>query len=393
MRLDINNFIVFFVLVSMMYVFSPVISAIFFSFVPEGLLEFTTVGLVLMCFVIVYTLMFKRYCFITPPYINGKISIVFGILLLFTLVSFLIAIYGSLEGAILKSYNSRTGVNLSGLVGGLYYPLVVVISGYISLVMSDFLFFKNIEGRYRYLSAFLAISLLLVFLGSGNRNIVLWSLSLPISLYVGSQSNLRVIMLVSAMIFISVIMAAMRNNGFGSISSFSFPEFEYWNPIVHEYGTTYRVYDLIVNMGNRIYGYDTFGQSYLDTIINLLPSFLKPEGFVSFSDSLSSQYGIDGEGLGNSPIAEVIYNGYFPAVILQVMPFLVITLLIHSKLSSFLNRYLFIVKVAMLGCFFIASFNFWRIGNAELSKIMLSYCFGVVISYFILTLGFRKGNR
>ncbi|EHH3081888.1 hypothetical protein MOV00_001974 [Vibrio vulnificus] len=320
-------------------------------------------------------------------------SIIFGILLLFTLVSFLIAIYGSLEGAILKSYNSRTGVNLSGLVGGLYYPLIVVISGYISLVMSDFIFFKRTEGRYRYLSAFLAMSLLLVFLGSGNRNIVLWSLSLPISLYVGSQSNLRVIMLVSAMIFISVIMAAMRNNGFGSISTFSFPEFEYWNPIVHEYGTTYRIYDLVVNMENRIYGYDTFGQSYLDTIINLLPSFLKPEGFVSFSDSLSSQYGIDGEGLGNSPIAEVIYNGYFPAVILQVMPFLVIILLIHSKLSSFLNRYLFIVKVAMLGCFFIASFNFWRIGNAELSKIMLSYCFGVVISYFILTLGFRNGNR
>ena len=144
----------------------------------------------------------------------------------------------------------------------------------------------------------------------------------------------KVFSLIVSMIFISVIMAAMRNNGVGSIENFTFPEFEYWNPIIHEYGTTYHIYNLIINQEKVIQGYEVFGQSYLDTFINLLPSNMKPEGFISYSNAISQQYGVNGEGLGNSPVSEVIYNGYFPAIIFQTFPFLLIFFLLSSRFHN-----------------------------------------------------------
>ena len=188
MKLDLNNYLVFFILVSFMYVFSPIISNTFFSFLPEGLLEFTAIGLLLVSLVIFYKFISRRYFYIKPAELNGKLCVIFGCFLVFTLVSFLEIIYGSFENAVLMSYNARTGLNLTGLVGRLYYPLIVVIAGYISLVLSDFLFFKRMVAPLRYMSALIAITLLLIFIGSGNRNIVLWSISLPIAIYVGTRS-------------------------------------------------------------------------------------------------------------------------------------------------------------------------------------------------------------
>lgn len=379
MRIDTRSLAVFFILISFSYAFSPLISEIFFDFQPVGLLLFILVALLLIICVSLGFLPYRRFILINTIHLRGFRSLLFGLLLLFSLLSTMLAIYGSMEEAIFRSYMSRTGVILPGVIAFFYYPMLVTISAYISLAISEFMFFKNTDLFYRYANIIVAILFLLIFLASGNRNLMLWGLSLPIALYVGTRPWTKIALLVSAMIFLSVMVASFRNFGLENLSDFIFPEYEYWNPIVHEYGTPYRVYDLIVNKGSRVVGYDIFGQSYLDSIINLLPSFIKPDGFISFSNMISLQYGSNGEGLGNSPVAEVIYNGYFPALLLQVFPFYILIFFTRLKGGYQYSNVTEIVKYAAFAGLIIATFNFWRIGNGELIKIL----FSVLIGFFM----------
>jgi hypothetical protein len=323
----------------------------------------------------------KRYIYVLIPSLKEGRLFLTGLVLFILLAAILLAIYGSFQAAIISSYTSRTGVELSGYISYIYYPLLMFSVSYVSLVLSIAIFVSS-ANRKRIPLLIIVGLFLLVFLTSGNRNLVLWSIAVPLALFVGKAPVWKTIGLVSLMVFVSILMAAFRNYGIEGIASFKFPPFEYWNPIVHEYGTSYRLYDLIVNNDIIISGFEDPLESYLNGIQNLLPSVLKPSEYVSFSTALSRQYASNGEGLGNSPVAEVIYNWYLPAFFIQVLPVILVVILasLQTKTAGH-YRYLFMayLRLASLGALIIVSFNFWRIGFSELIKIELSYIFAFVL--------------
>ena len=157
--------------------------------------------------------------------------------------------------------------------------------------------------------------------------------------------------------------------------AFSLPPWEYWNPIHHEYGTTYRVFDLLVNQAYDIEGHPILLSSYGGAILNLLPGFTKPTGFVTFSTAMSAQLAEGGEGLGNSPIGEVVYNWYFPAIAFQCLPMWIFALMARRRWKAKWGPR---INLAASGALVICAFNFWRIGAAEVLKIGVSFVIGVI---------------
>lgn len=381
MILDNRSLSAFFLLVSLTYALTPTVSSIFFGYKADGLMLFTLIALFMIFILVIMVAFLPRYFILDAFELRTFPTIVLGGALLFLVMGVLISIYGSLQSAIISPYQSRTGVLYSGIASIIYNPLLVFISAYNGLVISHILFFRTPLGNsYSVMLALVPFLFLLIFLISGNRNLILWSISLPMAIWIGRRSLMSIFFLLAALVFLSVLAAAFRNFGLANISNFSFPDAQYWNPIVHEYGTTFRVFDLLVNKDNEIRGFTVYGQSYLDTFLNFLPSWLKPEGYQSFSTAISSQYAKNGEGLGGSPVAEVILNGYFPAVIIQTLPILFLFFFTRLRRGQKNFRFSEFLKYAALAGLIIACFNFWRIGFSELSKIILSITFG----YFVV---------
>lgn len=393
--LDKLKLFLFFLTVSLLYVISPVISALFFSEDIQGGLEFIFVSMLLIICCLPVFIAGKRYIIVSIPSLKEVKLLFIGLLLYIFLIVSLLVIYGSFQAAIISSYTSRTGVELTGPISFLYYPLLSFSVAYVSLVLALSLFSDGSKAK-RIPLLILAFFFMLVFLSSGNRNLVLWSIAVPLALFVGKAPAWKTIGLVSLLFFVSILMASFRNYGIGNIVSFTFPPFEYWNPIVHEYGTSYRLYDLIVNNGIIIRNFENPLQSYLNGVLNLLPSALKPSDYISFSTALSSQFGSQGEGLGNSPVAEVIYNWYLPALFIQVAPIILLVFLASLKQSGKRTRLYHVMiwlRLASLGALIIASFNFWRIGFSELIKIEMSYIIAFVLCGLLSERRTRKVNN
>ena len=390
-RVSIRNILLFFILVSLIYVLAPITSEYIFDIPYESNLTYLLYACTILFLIILSFFSSKKIIIFYIPYMKPVLSPILGIVLFSMIVWCCIKIYGSLENAFFISYGSRTGVAPTGLVKIIFYPVLSVSTSYVSIVLVNLTSIKDMQKTFSAICSYvIAFCIILIFVVSGNRNLILWSLGLPLAVFIGRSKFITIFLLTNLLIFLSILLAAERGLGFNNIENFQIPKFEYWNPMGHEYSTTYRMFAVLENSNLVISGYDYPLSSYLEGAINFLPSFLKPDNYQSFSDRISTQLGSNGEGLGNSPVGEVYYNGIFPAIVIQIMPFyLVLVFLKILKKNSLRANFSNLFKMSLLASLIIMSFNFWRIGFAELVKIIISYNIGYIICGF---LAFKKNK-
>ncbi|MBP9742725.1 MAG: hypothetical protein KBD37_05125 [Burkholderiales bacterium] len=376
-----RNILAFFVLVSVVYVFAPLISTYIFDVPYDYLAIYLFESSLLVLFIMAAFLCSKHFVYLDVPQIKLIRTILMGWLLLGLLLGCLITIYGSVQAALFASYIMRTGVEIPGTIKYIFYPVLTSATVYVSIGTSIMIIRKNELVPAHFIIILIFIAILAVFAISGNRNLILWSISTPVAIFIGRSKLVTILILTSVMIFASYIMAIARNIGAENIARFSMPVFEAWNPMGQEFSTTYRIFRVLDSEDMQINGYELPFSSYVLGIVNFLPSFAKPDDYKSFSNAISSQLGEHGEGLGNSPVGEVSYNGIFPAILIQILPFILVLKFIWN--NPFSRKYVNmdnLLKMALLGSLVIMSFNFWRIGFAELVKIVLSY----IVAYLII---------
>jgi hypothetical protein len=208
---------------------------------------------------------------------------------------------------------------------------------------------------------------MLVLLGS--RNILLWSLSGVIALVVSNRKYQTISLLVVFLYIVAVLFAYARNNGLvayivGISDGLYTPLLlEYFDPIVHEFGSSYRTFSTI------IYGKETLANAPYGQLssffINLLPSFLKPADFVTFTNYISLNYAPQGEGIGSSPMTEAHLSNMASIIGLIVVLMVVYWPAYYSRKYHEIRLFSYLLVIAV-------GFNIWRIGSAEIVKMFLS---------------------
>lgn len=373
MIIDFKKLSFFYILVSSLYVFTPIFGYLFFDSNPSNLLEFTFIGILLIIVVLPF---FTLQTIQNIKFENMKPYriLLFSTIILITIIFVLISVYGGYQEAFLRSYTSRTGVDTPTYFNALLLCAPVITN----ILLLNIYLNKRLDFLFKSIFFLIACLYLLIFLLSGNRNLILFSISISLGIYISHSTYKKILFVFLLMVFVAFLMAAFRNYGILNIDELKFPPLNYWNPMVHEFGTSYNVFNMIINNNIRIDGFEFPLVTYIQGLINLLPGFLKPTGFESFSTVISSQLGENGEGFGNSPIAEVIYNGYFPAILFQILPLLFVIFLFKVK-----HKYSYFFKIIAFGLFSISIFNFWRIGFAELLKIQMSF-FILSLIFFLL---------
>jgi hypothetical protein len=373
----------FFFIIAFTYVLSPTISFFFFddSMVKiEELSLFNVLAIPLLAVVFFSFQLLPKW--IALPIADYSFSsfriLIVGILVLLLLFNSLNDLYGGVVGYLLSTtYIDRTGIEVSGIQAGFKLSLALIFSTvFCSLLTWDLIFNQK--------KKLISILFLLIFAGTfilmGSRNYLLWSFSPGLIFIVNKYSKRRILIVYIGIIVFSMLFAAYRNAEKGDIlSTIVNLDINYFDPIIHEYGTSFRVFKWLIIEHASMPGY-RFYTPYSTAFINLLPSILKPADFMTFSTALSYYNANAGEGLGNSPIAEYAYALYFPAVFIQVLPIFFIILLLRVNNLKKTNS----MKVFALSFFSVLAFNFWRIGFAEIMKFIITFIFGYIVLFPLL---------
>lgn len=354
-------------LIAVLYGLSPSISVSLFGSTINGLGNFQT-----MFFISLIAWSFFsfpiNYRFLVKLEINEFRLLLITVLCVISYIAVQLAVYGDFKTAFIVAYTERTGVSLSGGFQFIFYPITSAVTVLI-LLLSVHLYGRR--DRINIITASTLVTTVLLFAAIGSRNLLLWSFSGVLALFISRLRFGSIFLLVPALYFFAVLFAYLRNNGFFALLSgdidhlYTSLSLEYFDPIVHEFGSSFRTFNLLDNssamseIDQAPYGLFT------SFILNQLPSFLKPVDFISFTNYISLRFAPPGEGIGSSPMTEIILSQgtslfalctiavifHWPAYFLRGLP----------ALSFF--TYCLVVAI---------SFNIWRIGSAEILKMFAS---------------------
>jgi hypothetical protein len=287
-----------------------------------------------------------------------------------------VSVYGSFEAAFIASYNERTGIDIKGIERVLFAPLGVFFTASLFVYSVSI---ASTKSKFRSIHAAILSMGLVIALSTGSRNLLLFSLCGVLAIFISRLRCIYVVLVPIMVYCVSVLLVMLRNHGIVLLlngeASISYFEFDYFNPAIHEYFTTYNVYRVAIENGaDSSLSAAPYGL-YSSFVYNVLPYALKPSDFISFSEYYSLLYAPPGEGIGSSPVLELFLSNYLSLPLLFFVLFIIFTFQRNLK-KNFLKFTLISLSIAF-------SFNFWRIGTAENFKMFLSYLIAILIVYKI----------
>lgn len=370
-------------LIAFLYGLSPVISVWFFESELPGITSYLMYFLV--CLVLLLVI-----CYPVNHRLMSKIEVNesrlrTGIVLAATIFIFTqIAFYGNFTTAFIVAYTERTGVELSGGIRLVFYPIT---TAFISMVLLFSVHLYARRDRINIVNLTIVIGSVLIFSALGSRNLLLWGFSGILALSISRLRYRTLLLLVVGIYLFAVFFAYARNNGLiayltGSIDQLYVQlTWGYFDPIVHEFGSSYRTFNLIVSdpTAEQRLNHAPYGQ-LASFFVNQLPSFMKPSDFISFTDYISLMFAEQGEGIGSSPMTEAYLSGMASLVSLAIFLALVYWPAFYFRRWPALSLFTYTLAVAVC-------FNVWRIGSAEILKMFGSSL--VVLFLLAKACGFR----
>lgn len=365
LRFDSRKIYYFGALVALLYGFSPAISVFLFGN------EYPRSGIYTFYFLICWTvLLFFSYPFNRRFGANIEVNetrLIFGIIL--AAVSFVvtqIAFYGDFTTAFIVAYTERSGAQFSGGIRFIFYPVTTAFSSLV-LLLTIHLYLRR--DRITIFNLIILVTSVLIFSALGSRNLLLWSFSAVLVIFISKLRYRQILLLVLGMYLVAVLFAYARNNGLvgyltGNIDQlYDKLTWEYFDPMVQEFGSSYRTYNLIASdpFAEQQLSHAPYGQ-LTSFLINQLPSFMKPSDFISFTDYISLNLAEPGEGIGSSPMTEAYLSDMTALASLAIFTVLVYWPAFYFRRWPALSFFTFSLAVAV-------SFNVWRIGSAEILKM------------------------
>jgi hypothetical protein len=281
-----------------------------------------------------------------------------------------VSVYSSFEAAFVSAYTERAGIAPEGGLRFLFAPLLMVFLACLFLC-SIFMRSKR-GGRLNWLLLVsMTVATALVF-GLGSRNSLLWGYSGLLAVLV-SRLRYRSIFLVAVSLYLmAVSFAYVRNNAvlayFLGVTDITAPlTLDYFNPIIHEFGSSYRLFEMISSdpYSHVVAHSAPYGLAE-SLYLNMLPLAWKPDDFVSFTGYLSRVYAQLGQGVGSSPMTEMLFSGGWS---LAMVALVVALINWPPQYLHGMPWYRFVCVGASIAIYF----NFWRIGTAELLKMYFSF--------------------
>jgi hypothetical protein len=355
-------------LIALLYGLSPLISVWLFDSELQGILPYSIYFLV--CWVLVLTV-----CFPVNRRLLSKIEVnEFRLTIVIILVATIfvvtqVAFYGDFTTAFIVAYTERTGIELSGGMRFVFYP---VTTAFISMVLLFTVHLYARRDRINIINVTVVMGSVLIFSALGSRNLLLWGFSGLLALVISRLRYRTILLLIIGIYMFAVFFAFARNNGLiaylaGSIDHlYDQLSWVYFDPVIHEFGSSYRTFNLIASDANaeQQLTHAPYGQ-LASFFINQLPSFIKPSDFISFTDYISLMFAERGEGIGSSPMTEAYLSGMASLASLAIFSTLVYWPAFYIRRWPALCLFTYALAVAVC-------FNVWRIGSAEILKMFLS---------------------
>ncbi|CAH0149837.1 hypothetical protein SRABI118_00501 [Massilia sp. Bi118] len=367
-RFDTYKLYLLGLLMALLYGFSPALSSLFFDTDVPGLGMYTMYfSLCLLAFFLV--------CYPSVRFVEFRMEVsptrltTCYVIAVLSYIGVQIAHYGDFTSAFVVSYTDRTGVEIDGPIKFIFYPITTLFIA-ITFVYALHLYTEK-SARSWWKVLLLASSMFLIS-ALGSRNILLWCLSGVLALVISRLKFRYVFMLPMAFYLFAVLFAFIRNTGLlavilGTDEVSEGLSWVYFDPNIHEFGSSYRAFELIRSNSSAIEELSNAPYGQVSSFfINQLPSFLKPADFISFTEYISKLYAPPGEGIGSSPMLEALTsNGasLFLLIGLAAMFFWPAYYLRRGRSISFTALSL---SIALF-------FNIWRIGSAEVYKMYISF--------------------
>ncbi|MGJ7914624.1 hypothetical protein ACI48D_03985 [Massilia sp. LXY-6] len=354
-------------LMALMYGLSPALSALIFDNALPSLEMYSLYFS--LCFLAFFLVSFPSVRFIRfkLEVSNARLTF-FYVAAVVLYITVQIAQYGDFTSAFVVSYNDRVG-DIQGPIRFIFYPVTTLFTA-LTFVFATHLYANKFARSW--LKVLLLLISIFLISALGSRNILLWCLSGVLALVLSRLKYRYIFMMPFAFYLFAVLFAFIRNTGLLSVLLGKDEIVEglswiYFDPIIHEFGSSYRTFELIHSNSSAIEELSNapYGQ-VLSFFINQFPSFLKPVDFISFTEYISKLYAPPGEGIGSSPMTEALtsYGGSLFLVLgLAAMFFWPAYYLKRGRCISF-------VAIAMSMALFL---NIWRIGSAEVFKMYISF--------------------
>jgi hypothetical protein len=293
--------------------------------------------------------------------------------LLFVIVQ--ISVYSSFEAAFISAYTERAGIKPEGGLVFLFSPVLMM---FLACLSASLLSIAARGSRIHWPLVLMALIASLFIFGLGSRNSLLWAYSGLLGLMVSRMKYRSILLFAFLLYLVAVLFAYVRNNAilaflFGVGDIVSPLTKEYFNPIVHEFGSSYRLFEMISSdpfsgtlVSNSPYGV------FESIFWNMLPLAMKPSDFVSFTTSLSLMYASEGQGVGSSPMTELFFS---QGASLGSIALVVMAIFWPPQYWKGWVGYRFLCVCLSIAVYF----NFWRIGSAELLKMYFSFVVAFIV--------------
>lgn len=295
-----------------------------------------------------------------------------------------ITVYSSFEAAFVSAYTERAGIAPEGGLRFLFAPLLMVFLA--CLFLCSMFMRTGSDRRLNWLLlGSMAVATALVF-GLGSRNSLLWGYSGLLAVLVSRLRYRSIVLAAVSLYLMAVTFAYVRNNAVVAylvgVADLTAPlTLDYFNPIIHEFGSSYRLFEMISSDPYSSVVAHSAPYGLAESLyLNMLPLAWKPDDFVSFTGYLSRVYAQLGQGVGSSPMTEILFSGGWSLAMVA----LVVGLINWPPLYlTGMPWYRFVCVGASIAIYF----NFWRIGTAELLKMYFSF----VVTLFAV--GYLVGLR
>lgn len=379
LKIDPSKIRFFGICIALLYGLSPLGAVIFFD---EQLPHLASYLLVFgFCCIYFFGITFSRVNqYIFQVNVSGqRIAILLVIAILaFTLVQ--ANFYSDFYSAFIAAYTSRTGIESDTDLKYIFYPATALFT--FGTFISVIYIYSSRSSNKRRVLALVVIATLLTA-GLGSRNTLLWSYSGLLTLIVSRINKSTIALLVGAMYLFAIIFAYIRNSGYlayllGLDDLFGALDWAYFNPLAHEFSGPYRLFEMILDTVDysSVVAAAPYGM-WSSLLLNMLPLILKPEGFISFTNYLSTIFANEGEGVGSSPMAELLLTNGVSLAFITLIGFLVFWPKYFIKNIDLYRMLSILLWIAIY-------FNFWRIGTPELLKYFLSIVVvGIVTQRFL----------
>ncbi len=380
LKIDLRKIYFFGVCIAALYGLTPLASNILFNSQAPYIFQYTTDFAISSATFFLLTFPIRKHIAI-----NARVKDVNYIaLMLFGMSIFiysLFSLYGDFYTAFIASYTERTGTEISGILKYLFYPSAVIFQfcHFIGMLILA----SGLKSKHKFSIILLNLVATTLIIGLGSRNILLWCYSGAIAMLISRMRYKLIICVPIAMYLFAVGFAFMRNTGLisyllGFTEHSSELTWEYFDPMVHEFGASYRLYETLLSDASAVNAIQHAPYSLWESfIVNLMPSAIKPDDYIGFTDYISFLLAAPGEGIGSSPMTEALLTDYLSILLILVTG---IVFFLIPSISTRVPYYTFLC----IGLSSAVFFNFWRIGSPELTKMVFSMLFIAALSKPIL---------